>query len=106
MQQPSGFSPVNRCLECGIDTKTEGGFVNRIPAGRDTIDGYICGPCSSMLDACSDDGGIESDDPLWTGKIEFDDERWETHLKDQIALAADRGNPEHQAYMRFLAQEV
>tara|TARA_Y100001951_G_scaffold88560_1_gene80238 strand:- start:101 stop:622 length:522 start_codon:yes stop_codon:yes gene_type:complete len=33
------------CLNCGTDT-TINGFVDRIPAGRTNIDGYMCGTCS------------------------------------------------------------
>ena len=32
------------CLECGTDTLVNG-YVNRVSADRDNIDGYICGMC-------------------------------------------------------------
>ena len=37
------------CLECGANT-TSMGFVNRVSASRDQIDGYICGGCISTWD--------------------------------------------------------
>tara|TARA_Y100000593_G_scaffold90641_1_gene177549 strand:- start:4485 stop:4811 length:327 start_codon:yes stop_codon:yes gene_type:complete len=39
-----------RCRDCGVDTATEEGFVNRIPCGGSVIDCYICGPCTDTLD--------------------------------------------------------
>ena len=38
------------CKECGVDTR-QMGFVNRVPAGLNYMDCYICGPCSDMIDA-------------------------------------------------------
>ena len=37
------------CLECGTNSASMG-FVNRIGAGRDQIDGWICGMCISTWD--------------------------------------------------------
>ena len=37
------------CLECGVDTMILG-YVNRVSADRDNIDGWICGMCISTWD--------------------------------------------------------
>jgi hypothetical protein len=99
MDKPDGFDPTNRCLECGIDTVTEGGYVNRVPAERDYIDAYICGSCSSTLDACSDSYAE-------TGEIEFDDEMWDQHIAEQVVEADERSPNGHAAYMRQLVEEL
>jgi hypothetical protein len=39
------------CLECGTDTAVNG-YVNRVPASKTNIDGYICGTCDSRYDEC------------------------------------------------------
>jgi len=108
MDKPDGFDPTNRCRECGIDTVTEGGYVNRVSADDGYLDVYICGPCSSTLDACSDGDGeyIESDDPRWTGEIEFDDEKWDQHIAEQVVFADERSPNGHAAYMRQLVEEL
>jgi hypothetical protein len=102
MDKPDGFDPTNRCLECGIDTVTEGGYVNRVPAERDYIDAYICGSCSVTLDACSDGDGIEKD---WSA-FEFDDEKWDKHIAEQVVFADERSPNGHAAYMRQLVEEL
>ena len=35
---------TTQCLECGADTDKYG-YVNRIPADRKEVFGYICGGC-------------------------------------------------------------
>jgi len=49
---------TTRCLDCGVDTEISG-YVNRVPADKAWIDGYICGPCGDTFDGANDDG----DDP-------------------------------------------
>ena len=47
----------NNCRYCGVNTKSEEGWVNRLSHGMDKIDCYACGPCQDTLDAISDDEG-------------------------------------------------
>jgi hypothetical protein len=46
----------NRCVECDRDTSFGSGlFVNRIPAGTETSNGYLCPDCQLLeCDKCGD----------------------------------------------------
>jgi len=54
----------NLCIECGCDTSIEG-YVNRIPAQSDTMEGYLCGGCLSQWEDEHDllvaDGALDFD---------------------------------------------
>lgn len=63
----------DNCRFCGVNTKTEEGFVNRVSHGMDKIDCYACGPCQDTLDAISDDEARND--------YEFDD----VYLPERIA---------------------
>ena len=44
----------NKCVYCGVDTAPgSGNFVNRIPAGTEEYDGYMCATCQLIeCDVC------------------------------------------------------
>ena len=65
------------CFECGADTRHEG-YVNRVPWGRDQINGYKCGPCSDTYDALTE-GGTE-----W-----WDEDKWDEYLETRVAYVDD-----------------
>jgi len=52
---------TTQCLECGADTDKYG-YVNRIPADRKEVFGYICGGC---VDAGYGDCPKEEECPAW-----------------------------------------
>ncbi len=45
----------NNCRYCGVNTKTEEGYVNRISHGMGSIDCYACGPCQDKIEAIDED---------------------------------------------------
>jgi len=62
----------NRCVECDKDTSFGSGrFVNRVPASRDDVEGYLCPDCNQVeCDRCDEMIGVDEDVTPWSLELQ------------------------------------
>ncbi len=96
---------TTQCLECGADTDKYG-YVNRIPADRKEVFGYICGGC---VDAGYGDCPKEEECPAWLYDDDCECQEWDEELFDEYwkehILIVDSMFPDAKAFREFMESD-